>query len=113
MQKIENKKLDVKPKFIITYFCQKCGFDFAITELDKPKCFYCDSYKNWKIVKKQKFSLKNLAGRMKLVNERLKSSLKGAYKAGKESNNFDEDLMLDVMNKIKKLEKNVRSILKQ
>ena len=97
---------------MITYLCNKCGFDFAITELHKPKCFYCGSSKDWKIVKKQKINMKVMAERMKLVNDRLMSSLKGAYEVGKKDDDFNEDVMLDVMSRAKKLGKQTNSLLK-
>ena len=102
---------DLKPKFMITYLCRKCGFDFAITELDKPKCFYCESSKDWEIVKKQKLTPEVMSERLKLVADRMMENLKKAHSAGKETNEeFDETELLKVMAKASKLRKNIQHL---
>lgn len=68
-----------KPKFIVTYLCNKCGFDFAITEKDKPKCFYCDSTSKHTEISRRELSLESIVERLKLVNDRLEKNLKEAY----------------------------------
>lgn len=107
------KKVKQKPKYMISYLCHKCGFDFAVTELDKSKCFYCENEKDWEIIKKQKLSIKVIADRMELVNNRLIDNLKGAYQVGKKNNDFNEDLMLETLDKAKKLKEGTRKIFKK
>lgn len=89
---------------MITFLCPRCNLDSAMTERDKLKCFGCDNTKNLTIIKKEKLSIEVMAARMKLVNDRLMSSLQGAYFAGKEDDDFDDEAMLlQLMEKAQKL----------
>jgi len=71
-------KKNYKPKYIITYQCLNCGFDFALTEKEKPKCFYCESTENYIVIKKEKFTPQAVANRLKISTDRMMESLKGA-----------------------------------
>lgn len=97
------------PKYIITYLCNKCGYDFALTERDKPKCFYCDTVGDCKIIKKQKLTSKAIADRLKLCTDRMMESLKGAYKARPKDDKTEEEL-LEAMARANKFRKNVQSL---
>jgi DNA-directed RNA polymerase subunit RPC12/RpoP len=105
MSNLRFKKYSKKPKFMITYFCNNCGFDFAMSELDKPKCFYCGGICDHKIIKKEKITKKVIFNRLKLVNERMMENLRKAYDVRPEELN-DEDmdqLMLEALAKGKSL----------
>ena len=97
-----------KPKFIITYQCQSCGFDFAMSELDKPKCFYCEETKNYTIIKKQELTPEVMAKRMKLVSDRLMENLKGAYDT--KPDDVDEEELLQALAKAKKFREKIHGL---
>lgn len=86
---------------MITYECGKCGIDFAVTELKKPKCFYCGATKNHAVTKKQKLTSEVMAERMKLVSNRMMESLKKAYEV--KPDDVDEKGLLEAMHKAKHL----------
>ncbi len=89
---------------MIIYLCPKCNIDSAMCERDKPRCFYCENTEELTIIKKEALSIEVMAARMKLVNDRLMSSLQGAYFAGKEDDDFDDEAMLlQLMEKAQKL----------
>ena len=90
---------------MITYLCPQCGMDFAITELQKPRCFYCGAVNMEFIInKKQKLTPKVIKGRLKLVNKRMMENLHKAYLVAKESGeDFDENELIDILAKAKKL----------
>lgn len=86
---------------MVTYVCNKCGQDFARTELDKPVCFYCEAEGDCEIVNKQEITPEIIAERLKLVNERMMENLKKAYM--NKPDGVDEDELLEVMSKAKEL----------
>ena len=100
-----------KNEYMITYLCKKCGFDFAVTEKQKPKCFYCDSKANFKIIKKQKITPRVIADRLKLVTDRMMDNLKKAYAEGTKQEKFEEEGdLLEVMKSAKELKGKVQSL---
>lgn len=97
---------------MITYLCPQCGMDFAITELQRPKCFYCQAVNmEFIVTKKQKLTPKVMADRLKLVNDRMMENLQKAYKVGKESGeDFNEGELIDIMAKAKKLHEGISNL---
>lgn len=68
-----------KPKFMITYQCLECGMDFAVTEKDWPRCFYCDSQRDYLILTKEKITPEVMARRLKIVTDRMMENLQKAW----------------------------------
>src|SRR3989344_2841217 len=68
----------LKPKFMLTYICGKCYFDFANTDIAPPVCFYCGATSGHMVTKKEKISLKVIVARMKRVADRLEENLQNA-----------------------------------
>lgn len=97
---------------MITYLCPQCGMDFAITEIQKPRCFYCGAVNMEFIInKKQKLTPKVMKDRLKLVNNRMMENLHKAYLVAKESGeDFNEDELLDILAKAKKLHDGIDSL---
>lgn len=83
--------------------------DFAITELKKPQCFYCQTLNiEFIVIKKQKLTPKVMADRLKLVTDRMMENLQKAYVVGKESEgDCNTDELIDIMAKAKKLQKGI------
>ena len=69
-----------RPRFLLTYLCNTCGFDYTRFEGDLPECFYCESTDNFTIIRKEKITGKT----MKIATERLVENLEKAYPAGKQ-----------------------------
>jgi len=86
--------------------------DFAITELQKPRCLYCEAMNiEFIVIKKQKLTPKVMSDRLKLVTDRMMENLQNAYVAGKEGGKyFEEDELIDIMAKAKKLHQGVRDL---
>jgi hypothetical protein len=104
-----------KPQFMVIYQCLKCGFDFGITEQDKPKCFYCDSTEGYIEIERKKLTPEVLAERMKLVTDRMMENLQKAYKvrpkkANRKSDKDSEKELLEVMQKAKDLKQGIDSL---
>lgn len=97
---------------MITYLCPQCGMDFAITELQKPKCFYCQVLNiEFIVTKKQKLTPKVMADRLKLVNGRMMENLQKAYECARgDGEDAAADELIDIMAKAKKLQKGIRSL---
>ena len=100
-----------KPKFMITFLCPECGMDFAVTELDESKCFYCQAVNiDFIEIKKQKLSLKVIKERLEITTNRMMNNLQQAFITGKEVDNPDADELIDVMAKAKKLHLGVKDL---
>lgn len=97
-----------KPQFMITYQCGQCGMDFAIGELQKPKCFYCEATENHTVIKKQKLTPEVMAERLKLVTDRMMENLKKAYEV--KPDDMDEEELLETMGKAKDLRDRVQKM---
>lgn len=84
-----------------------------MSEQQKPHCYYCGAKaaKYLKQISKKRLSLKVMAERMKLVNDRMVENLKKAYQA--RGADDDELQLLEVMDKADDMRKNVQKILKQ
>lgn len=99
-----------KPQFMLTYLCLNCNFDFAISDTDKPRCFYCDAKDGFKLLSREKITPEVIAARLKKVSDRLMDNLKSAYEAGKDDEDFDETMMLQVLDKASQLRKKTHSL---
>ena len=64
---------------MITYWCDECQMDSAMTEQQAPKCFGCDSNARLTEIKREKFSPDVMAARMKAVADRMLWSLQKAH----------------------------------
>lgn len=97
---------------MITYLCPQCGMDFAITELQKPKCFCCQAVNmEFIVTKKQKLTPKVMINRLKFVNDRMMENLHKAYMTAKESGeDCNEGELIDIMAKAKKLHDGIDSL---
>lgn len=98
---------------MLTYYCSRCKIDSAMTELDKPHCFYCGKGDKVKLIKKEKITPEVMAKRLKVVSDRMITNLKKAYFAGKkEDPDFDEDKLFEILEKADKLKKGIKKIFK-
>ncbi len=97
---------------MITYLCPQCGMDFAVTELDKAKCFYCQASDIEFIQKKkQKLTPKVIKERLKITTNRMMENLQKAYVAGKESGcDEDTDELIDVLAQAKELQQEITDL---
>ena len=85
--------------------------DFARTELEKPRCFYCDINQGFEIIKKQELSPKVMVARLKLSTDRVVDNLKKAYFVGKqEDDKFNEEKLIKILAKANKLRHKVQSL---
>lgn len=112
MPKSSKKAPDSPPKhkFMITYLCSKCGIDSALTDAQKPRCFYCEAKTGLKEIKRQKISPQVMAERLKLVTDRMMEALQRAHAINKRDNDVEEGDLLKVMAKAKKLKDNVSAL---
>lgn len=104
-----------KPQFMIIYQCLKCGFDFGLTELDKPQCFYCDSTDQYIEIERKNLTPKAIADRLKQSTDRMMENLKKAYQnrpkeKANDSKDDSEKMLLDILVKTQKLQKDIKSL---
>lgn len=105
------------PKYMLTYLCNKCGFDFAITEEDQPKCFYCDSSNDYVLIEKKRLTPQVIAERLAKVNKRMEENLKQAWEITQEEDFKDRDhheaMVLDCLQRVKKLGEDTQKALRK
>jgi len=93
---------------MITYDCSSCGQDFAVTEFQKPVCFYCQAQVGFTIAKKEKLTPVVMAARLKLVTDRMMENLQKAYAVRPEE--VDEQELLSAMKKAKDLKDQINNL---
>ena len=107
------------PQELITYLCTRCTWDFARTELDKPKCTLCGKNDKLQEIKREPVTPQALEAAMMRSMDRLMTGLQGAYETHQaghnqrghtvhDTKNDDEEiLLLETLVKAKNLEKHV------
>lgn len=106
-----------KPKFMILYRCNECGKDSGWTELDVPKCRFCDYETTLFEVSKKEITAEVMAERMRTLADSIMNNLRSAYESmseeDKKSNdpNFDpEKEMLLLLEKAKKFREDIHKL---
>lgn len=106
--KLRNKMKPGKPKLMIVYLCNKCGFRFGRTELHTPICSYCHAKTGFTITKKQKLTPQAIAERLKESTDNMMQALIGAY--NNKPIEINEKEFLKLMQKAKKFTEKVKGI---
>ena len=103
------------PKELIHYLCTRCTWDFARTDLDKPKCTMCEKGDKLQEIKREPMTPQALEAAMMRSMDRLMTGLQGAYDSHQEGtpardekkNDEEEILLLEAMVKAKNLKTHV------
>ena len=105
------------PQCMITYRCDACGLESGYTELDTPRCRYCEELTTLNIVKKQDLTPEAITERLKASLDTMMQNLQLAYAemSDDEKNivldNTDmETRMLQLLDEAKKMKEKVESL---
>ena len=100
------------PKFLITYLCRGCGWDFALSEHSAPRCTRCRATEDFTEVSREKLTLDVMEARMQRVADRLLQNLAKAYeiREGNWPDDKDEELILEALAKAKDLQDGIRKV---
>lgn len=100
------------PKFLVTYLCRVCGWDFAASELTTPRCTRCRAEENFTEVSREELTLDVMEARMQRVADRLLQNLAKAYeiREGNWPDDKDEELILEALAKAQDLKEGIGTI---
>ena len=98
-----------QPTELITYFCSRCTWDFARSDLDAPTCTMCCKGDRLTEMKREPITPQAIEEGMMRSMDRLMTGLRGAYESGKKEGIADDDeiLLLEAMVKAKNLQEHV------
>jgi len=105
-----------KPEFMIVYKCEACGLESGYTELDKPKCRFCEGNGTMTIVSKQELTAEVMAARLKAVTDSMMKNMEMAFDSMTEEGKIsmgDQDAegeMLKLMARIQKFKDQVQQL---
>jgi hypothetical protein len=80
-----------KPQYMVIYRCKACKLESGYTELDVPKCRYCEEETSMELISKQELTPEVMADRLKAVSDSMMKNLESAYQSMPD----DKDLMGD------------------
>lgn len=76
---------------MVIYRCKACKLESGYTELDVPKCRYCEEETSMELISKQELTPEVMADRLKAVSDSMMKNLESAYQSMPD----DKDLMGD------------------
>ena len=97
------------PKFLVTYLCRACGWDFAVSEFSTPRCTRCRATENLTEMSREALTLDVMEARMQRVADRLLQNLAKAYeiREGHWPDDKEEELVLEALAKAKDLQEEI------
>lgn len=72
---------DRKPLYMIIYKCSACGQESGFTELDSPRCRYCDSKEHLEVISKQELTAQVIAARLKATSDNMMKNMENAFQS--------------------------------
>jgi DNA-directed RNA polymerase subunit RPC12/RpoP len=98
-----------KPKYLMNYWCLECGAQTLLTDLDEPYCDACQRNRRLVILTKEKYTLKNVDEKIKIVNAYIIFELEKSLSAGNYEKGDDRESTKLKLFKAKMLKKLLES----
>src|SRR5690606_884877 len=70
-----------KPAYMMVYECGECGQTSGFSDLDDPRCYYCESTTSLTLISRQELTPEVMAARLKAVTDNMMKNLESAYQS--------------------------------